>query len=83
MKSPPGLRVALVDDHAVVREGYRRLHSGFGHLSNLTVAYKQPGSAEEGLWLAGRTAQGVNEYTGSPFGVNPTRDPGYKPNRSP
>lgn len=25
MKSPPRVRVALVDDHAVVREGYRRL----------------------------------------------------------
>lgn len=50
------------------------LRGGFGHLSNLTIAYKQPGSAEEGLWLAGRTAQGLNEYAASPFGLDPSRD---------
>jgi hypothetical protein len=50
------------------------LRSGFGSYSNLTVAYKQPGSAEEGLWLAGRTAQGVNEYAASPYGLDPTRN---------
>lgn len=50
------------------------MRSGFGHLSNLTVAYKQPGSAEEGLWLAGRTRQGLSEYGGSPYGLDPTRN---------
>lgn len=50
------------------------LRSGFGSYSNLTVAYKQPGSAEEGLWVAGRTNQGVNQYAASPLGLDPARD---------
>ena len=53
------------------------MRSGFGHLSNLTVAYKQPGSAEEGLWLAGRTRQGINEYAATPYGLDPARDNGW------
>lgn len=50
------------------------MRSGFGHLSNLKVAYKQPGSAEEGLWLAGLSNQGLDQYAASPYGLDPARD---------
>lgn len=48
--------------------------TGFSHITTVKVAYKQPGSAEEGVWLAGRTSQGLGQYASSPYGVDPARD---------
>ncbi len=53
---------------------------GFNGLAT-QVAYRIDG-ADEGIWLAGRTAQGLNQYPGSPDGLNPTRNNDYVTFRS-
>ena len=56
MKAPP-LRVVLVDDHAVVRAGYRRLLEDEGDM--LIVA--EHGDAESAYtWLGRHAAAGRN-----------------------
>lgn len=61
---------ATQPDYFEINDMFR---SGFGAAQNLSVAYRQ-GNAEEGAWLAGRTAQGLNQYAGSPGGLNPLRN---------
>lgn len=53
---------------------------GFSGIS-VQVAYRLDG-ADEGIWLAGRTAQGLNQYPGSPDGLNPARNNNYVSFRS-
>ncbi|WP_293368575.1 hypothetical protein [Nevskia sp.] len=47
--------------------------NGFAAITGLDIAYRQ-GTAEEGAWLVGRTAQGLNQYAGSPDGLSPARN---------
>ncbi|MCX7071858.1 MAG: hypothetical protein NTW01_12825 [Gammaproteobacteria bacterium] len=53
---------------------------GFNGIAT-SIAYRLDG-ADEGIWLAGRTAQGLNQYPGSPEGLNPARNNDYVSFRS-
>ena len=51
---------------------------GFNNTSNRSVAYTPPvnsgNNKSAGLWLAGFTGQGINEYPNSPYGLSPARN---------
>lgn len=67
---PAGTCLDTTPDYFEINDLFR---AGFAGVASLQVAYRQ-GTAEEGAWLAGRTAQGLNEYPGSPDGLNPARN---------
>jgi hypothetical protein len=67
---PAGTCPSSVPTYFEVNDMFR---NGFSAITNLTVAYRFAG-ADEGAWLAGRTNQGLNQYVGSPTGLNPTRN---------
>ena len=59
--TPPSSCGSTTPTYFEVNDMFR---NGFSSVSNVSVAYKLA-SAEEGMWVAGRTNQGLGEYTGA------------------